>query len=47
MNIFEVNGMWQLGRLDDDHEQEEGIPLPQKHVAGDHPQLEIPHVRRC
>ena len=42
MNIFEVNGVWQLGRPDDEHEQEhEDIPLP--HVAGGHPQPEIPH----
>jgi len=44
MNIFEVNSVWQLGRSDDEHEQEhEDIPLPQEHVAGGHPQPEIPH----
>ena len=36
--------MWQLGRSDEEHEQEhEDIPLPQEHVAGGHPQSEIPH----
>jgi len=30
MSIFEVNGVWQLGRFDDEHEQEhENIPLSQ------------------
>jgi len=44
MNIFEVNGVWQLGRPDDEHEQEhEDVPLPQEHVAGGHPQPEIPY----
>ena len=42
MNIFEVNGVWQLGRPNDEHEQEhEDIPLP--HVAGGPPQPQIPH----
>jgi len=36
--------VWQLGRLGYEHEQEhEDIQLPQEHVAGGHPQLEIPH----
>ena len=44
MNIFEVNGVWQLGRPNDEHEQEhEDIPLPKEHVAVGHPQPEIPH----
>jgi len=44
MNIFEVNGVWQLGRFDDEHAQEhEDIPLPQEHVASGHPQPEISH----
>jgi len=44
MNIFEVNGMLQLGRPDDEHEQKhEDILLPQEHVAGGHPQPEITH----
>jgi len=44
MNIFEVNGVWQLERLDNEHEQEhKDIPLPQEHVARSHPQPEIPH----
>ena len=44
MNIFESNDVWQLGRFDDEHEQEhEDIPLLQEHVAGGHPQPEIPH----
>ena len=48
MNIFEVNGVWQLGRPEDEHEQEyEDIPLPQEHVVGGHPQLETPMIRQC
>ena len=44
MNIFKVNGVWQLGRPDNEHEQEDkDILLPQEHVAGGHPQPEILH----
>ena len=38
MNIFDLNGVLQLERFDNKHEQEdEEIPLPQEHLAGSHP----------
>jgi len=44
MNIFKVNGVWQLGKPGDEHEQEhEDIPSPQEHVTDDLPQPKIPH----
>ena len=34
MNIFEVNGVWQVERPNEEHEKE--------HAAGNHPQTVIP-----
>jgi len=35
MQHIDVNGVWQLGRPNDEHEQEhEDISLPQEHVTG-------------
>jgi len=38
-NIFQVNGVWQLGRYDEqDEEDDENLPLPKDHVEGGRPQ---------
>jgi len=44
LNIFQVNGVWQLGRPDEvDKEDEEDLPFPEEHVQGDQPQPSISH----
>jgi len=44
LNIFEVNVIWQLGRLDNDHEErDKDLPLPKQHVEGGQLETSISH----
>jgi len=44
LNIFQVNGVWKLGRLDEQNkEDDEDLPLPKENVQGSQPQPSIPH----
>jgi len=43
LNIYQLNGVWQLGRPDDqDEEDDEDLPLIEKHVQGGQLQPSIP-----
>jgi len=44
LNIFRVNGVWQLDRPDQtDKEDDKDIKLAQEYVQGGQPQPAIPH----
>jgi len=44
LNIFQLNGVWQLGRpQQDDEEDDEEDQFPQQHVEGDQPEPTIPN----
>jgi len=44
LNIFQVNGVWQLGRPDQENEEDDKyLELAQEDVQGGQPQPVIPH----
>jgi len=43
LNIFHINGVWQLGRVDEqDEEDDEDLPFLEECIQGGQPQLSNP-----
>jgi len=44
LDIFHLNGVWQIGRLDEvDEEHDEDLPLLEEHIQSGKSQPSIPH----